>query len=119
MNDCINNNDIDGIESLFVLIKRKIIKAIDSNFKFIKTVNVDFRNLFLSFHEFYNFCVKVDFDIQKNIHKLNLIFQLSYDKEIFDFSLNYKVNNKLENNIDFNSFNTYHPILRTRKILLK
>ena len=119
INDCIVNNDIDEIESLFVLIKRKIIKTIDSNFKFIKTVNVNFRNLFLSFYEFYNFCVKVDFDIQKNIHKLNLIFQLSYEKEIFDYSLNYKINNKLKKNINFNNLNTYHPILRTREILLK
>ncbi len=116
--DCINKNDIEGIEALFTLMRRKIIKAIDSNFKFIKTVNVNFQNLFLSFYEFYNFCEKVDFNLQKNIHKLNLIFQLSFEKEILDFSLNYKINNKVQN-IDFDSFNKYHPILRTREILLK
>ena len=43
--DCINKNDIEGIEALFTLMRRKIIKAIDSNFKFIKTGNINFQNL--------------------------------------------------------------------------
>lgn len=117
--DCVFKNDLESIQTLFTLIKRKIMKTIDNNFKFIKMVNVDFENLFLCFYEFYNFCEKVNFDVQKNINKLNLIFQLSFEKEIFDFSLIYKLNNKLEKNIDFEVFTKYHPILRTRDVLLK
>ena len=89
--NAILNEDLIKLKKISSNFKNDIHEFLDENFSFVQTKNINYYEWLISFYQFYCECETIDYELEKRISKLNLIFHLGYEYEQDKNNINYQL----------------------------
>ena len=85
------DEDLGRIKDISSHFKNDIHTYLDEKFSFVQTKKIDYYQWLVSFYQFYCDCELIDYQLEKRISKLNLIFHLGYEHEQEKKNINYQL----------------------------